>query len=90
LIDEGFDNPEAIAVQHTFKLTTPVGTWPVSLWRNGVFASATNGLLGRWRHHANEEAIELEWDLKDKAPDVVRKTAAGYANEDVSLEALAV
>jgi hypothetical protein len=89
LIDEGFDNPEAIAVQHTFKLTTPVGTWPVNLLRNGVFASTTNGLLGRWRPHTNDEAIELEWDLEDKAPDVVRKTAAGYANDDVSLESLA-
>ncbi len=90
LIDEGFDNPEAIAVQHTFTLTTPVGTWPVNLLRNGVFASTTNGLLGRWRHYADQEAIELEWDLEDKAPDVLKKAPTGYQNDDISLEALAV
>ncbi len=85
LIDEGMDDPKAIAVSHAFTLTTPVSTWAVNLLRNGVFASATNGLLGRWRHHPDEEALELDWHLKDKAKDVLRKTADGYCNEFISL-----
>ncbi len=85
LIDEGFDNPEAITVAHSFTLETPVGTWSVNLLRNGVFASTTNGLLGRWRHFTNEEAIELEWSLTAKAPDVLRKSTTGYENADISL-----